>query len=557
MNTPVMQWEAEADLVVIGGGVAGLTAARAASLRGLRVLTLSKGGPTDTSTQYAQGGIAVVAPHGDSVESHVHDTVVAGAGLCDPAAVRSIVAGGQDAVAALTDLGAVFDLGRDGQMARTREGGHSTRRIIHAGGDATGAEVQRALNAAGLPVLFGAAAAEIVTGPEGVQGVVAVSDHGFGVVHAPAVLLATGGLGLLYACSTNPPGATADGIALALRAGAVVADLEFVQFHPTVLFSPGGLGQQPLISEAVRGEGAILVDSEGNSVTAGVHPRGDLAPRDVVSRAIAARMAALGTDHVYLDARMIDGFPQRFPTITASCLAAGIDPRAELIPVAPAAHYQCGGIVTDGCGRTTVPGLYAAGEVARTGLHGANRLASNSLLEGLVVGERAGAAAAERLGNAGRVTSVGALEFPRANRKSLQQTMTGHASVVRTGDGLRAALLCVLRLVSDSDPVGATPAIADLEDAALTLTARALLVAATARTESRGCHTRSDHPHLRDELHHSLPVRLGPDGRPRLITDGSGLDVTWPRAAVPRASCTAAPDRRLTRPVMRNERGVH
>ncbi|MBB5917877.1 L-aspartate oxidase [Nocardia transvalensis] len=543
MNTPSAAWEAEADLVVIGGGVAGLTAARTASLRGLRVLTLSKGGPTDTSTQYAQGGIAVVAPQDDSEDDHVRDTLEAGAGLCDPEAVRSIVGGGREAVAALTDLGAVFDLGRDGQISRTREGGHSTRRIIHAGGDATGAEVQRALNTAGLPVLFGAAAVDVVTGPEGVRGVIAVSDKGFGVVHAPAVLLATGGLGQLYACSTNPPGATADGIALALRAGAVVADLEFLQFHPTVLFASGGVGRRPLISEAVRGEGAVLVDSQGDSVTAGVHPRGDLAPRDVVSRAIAARMHALGTDHVYLDARAIDGFARRFPTITASCVAAGLDPRTDLIPVAPAAHYQCGGVVTDPHGRTGVPGLYAAGEVARTGLHGANRLASNSLLEGLVVGERAGAAAAERLGEPARVTELGAVTFPRADRKSLQELMTDHASVVRDGDGMRSAVLRLLQLLSDpigrpatgetENPEAEEPAVAAhqdspdvtvtaLEDAALTLTARAFLVAATARTETRGCHTRSDHPEPRDDLRRPLPVRLGPDGRPQLVAEGSG-----------------------------------
>lgn len=558
MNTSVsITWEAEADLVVVGGGVAGLTAARTASLRGLRVLTLSKGGPTDTSTQYAQGGIAVVAPHGDSVESHVHDTVVAGAGLCDPAAVRSIVEGGVDAVAALTDLGAVFDLGRDGEVSRTREGGHSTRRIIHAGGDATGAEVQRALNAAGLPVLFGAAVLDIVTGPEGVRGVIAVSEQGFGVVHTPAVLLATGGLGQLYACSTNPAGATADGIALALRAGALVSDLEFLQFHPTVLFTPGGLGRRPLISEAVRGEGATLVDSHGESVMAGVHERGDLAPRDIVSRAIAARMQTLGTDHVYLDARRLDGFAQRFPNITASCLAAGIDPRNTLIPVAPAAHYQCGGVVTDTSGRTAVPGLYAAGEVARTGLHGANRLASNSLLEGLVVGERAGAAAAERAGKAAPITEVGPLRFPRADRKLLQELMTERASVVRDGDGLRSAVLRMVGLISDvsapdlpvrfalgkatppaspngqapdaaTENSGSAPArsdsaaavIRELEDSALTLTARALLLAAAARTESRGCHTRSDHPDPREELRRSTAVRLGADGRPKLITDG-------------------------------------
>ncbi|MFJ4657701.1 L-aspartate oxidase [Nocardia sp. NPDC088792] len=566
-----IQWEAEADLVVVGGGVAGLTAARTASLRGLRVLTLSKGGPTDTSTQYAQGGIAVVAPHGDSVESHVQDTVVAGAGLCDADAVRSVVEGGVHAVAALTDLGAVFDLGRDGEVSRTREGGHSTRRIIHAGGDATGAEVQRALNAAGLPVLFGAAVVEIITGPTGVRGVVAVSDKGFGVVHTPAVLLATGGLGQLYACSTNPPGATADGIALALRAGAAVADLEFVQFHPTVLFTPGGLGRRPLISEAVRGEGAILVDSEGNSVTAGVHPRGDLAPRDVVSRAIAARLKELEDDHVYLDARSIAGFPQRFPTITASCLAAGIDPQTGLIPVAPAAHFQCGGIVTDPHGRTTVRGLYAAGEVARTGLHGANRLASNSLLEGLVVGERAGHAAAERLGEPTGVTDIAPVHLLKADRKLLQELMTQHADVVRDGNGLRAAVLRVMQLLADADAnltlgehnsvvtpgrqlaasvedsrhgeagmrtdagqstaaavqdavVSGTSAAAGviraLEDSALTLTARALLIAAAARTESRGCHTRSDYPDPREELHRSTVVRLSPGGRPQLVAEG-------------------------------------
>ncbi|MEU7767137.1 L-aspartate oxidase [Nocardia sp. NPDC049190] len=510
-----IDWEAEADFVVIGGGVAGLTAARTASLRGLRVLTLSKGGPTDTSTQYAQGGIAVVAPDGDSVESHVHDTVEAGVGLCDVDAVRSIVEGGQAALDALTDLGAVFDLGRDGRISRTREGGHSTRRIIHAGGDATGAEVQRALNEADLPVLFGTTVGEISTGPNGVQGVVAVSDQGFGVVHAPAVLLATGGLGRLYALSTNPPGATADGIALGLWAGAVVADLEFVQFHPTVLYTPGGIGRRPLISEAVRGEGAILVDTEGDSVTDGLHPRGDLAPRDVVSRAIAARMRALGTDHVYLDARAIDGFRQRFPTITASCLAAGIDPGTDLIPVAPAAHYQCGGLVTDTHGRTGVAGLYAAGEVARTGLHGANRLASNSLLEGLVVGERAGAAAVERLGVPATVTAVGARVTEYADRDAVQQLMTTHASVVRDGAGLDEALKRLDDVATTRETCSApATAVAAIEDAALTLAARTLLLAAAARTESRGCHTRSDHPDQVTALRHSLPIRLNSEGVP-------------------------------------------
>ncbi|MFI8978007.1 L-aspartate oxidase [Nocardia asteroides] len=532
--TVPVSWEAEVDLVVVGGGVAGLTAARTASLRGLRVLILSKGGPTDTSTQYAQGGIAVVAPRGDSVDSHVHDTVEAGAGLCEVEAVRSIVAGGQAAVAALTDLGAVFDLGRDGQISRTREGGHSTRRIIHAGGDATGAEVQRALNAAGLPVIFGAAALRVLTGPDGVRGVVAVSDNGFGVVRTPAVLLATGGLGQLYASSTNPPGATGDGVALALWAGAAVADLEFVQFHPTVLYTPGGVGRRPLISEAVRGEGAILVDAAGESVTAGVHPRGDLAPRDVVSRAIAERMRATGTDHVFLDARGITGFAQRFPTITASCLAAGIDPAAQLIPVAPGAHYQCGGVLTDTAGRTEVPGLYAAGEVARTGLHGANRLASNSLLEGLVVGERAGAAALERLGSPTDAGEIPWWTVEFAERAVVQQAMTEHASVVRDGAGLGIALARIDAARTVESPLAASASedetspghgrfdaartLRRIEDAALTLTARALLVAAADRAESRGCHTRAEYPGPAEARRHSTVVRLDAEGTLALST---------------------------------------
>ncbi|MGW0004416.1 L-aspartate oxidase [Nocardia grenadensis] len=528
------EWEARADLVVIGGGVAGLTAARAAARAGARVLILSKGGPADTATQYAQGGIAVVAPHGDSVDSHVTDTLAAGGGLCDPDAVRSIVAGGPDAVAALTDLGAVFDLGRDGQVSRTREGGHSTRRIIHAGGDATGAEVQRALSAAGLPVLFGTAVLEVVTGASGVRGVRAVSERGRGRVHAPAVLLATGGLGQLYALSTNPAGATADGVALALWAGAAVADLEFVQFHPTVLYTPDGFGRQPLISEAVRGEGARLVDARGDSVTAGVHPRGDLAPRDVVSRAIAARMRSLGADHVYLDAREIPEFTRRFPTITMSCRAAGIDPRRDLIPVAPAAHYQCGGVVTDLHGRTGVPGLYAAGEVARTGLHGANRLASNSLLEGLVMGERAGLAALERLGEPAGVPGGSGEVRPVLPRPELQQTMTEHASVVRDGAGLTRAAR-VLGTARGAEAAVSTTAVpvlrsgasaeivARVEDAALTVTARALLLAARVRAESRGCHTRSDQPRTAPGPAQPIVMRLDEGGAPRVVTEPTPL----------------------------------
>ncbi|NLE78821.1 MAG: L-aspartate oxidase [Rhodococcus sp.] len=505
MPVPGVSWEDHADLVVVGGGVAGLTAARTASLRGLRVLTVSKNGPLDTATQFAQGGIAVVDGHDpfDTVASHVADTCAAGVGLCDEDAVRSIVAAGRGAVANLTELGAVFDRGRDGNIAHTREGGHSARRIVHAGGDATGAEVQR-VSAADQNVLFDTMAVRVLTGVAGVSGLLVSSQRGLGVIHAPAVLLATGGLGQLYSCSTNPSGATADGIALALATGADIADLEFVQFHPTVLFAADGVGRRPLISEAVRGEGAVLVDDDGKSVTAGVHPLGDLAPRDVVSRAIAARLTASGADHVFLDARRINGFADRFPTITASCLDAGIDPRSQLIPVAPAAHYSCGGVVTDVHGRTTVPGLYAAGEVARTGLHGANRLASNSLLEGLVLGERVGIAAAERAEVRGEVTDVSVAPSWAAPRAVVQELMTKHASVIRDGDdlrGLRTALAARSAHSASTDP-------SVLEDSALTLTASAVALAADTRTESRGCHTRTDFPATSEDWRLSVRLRM-------------------------------------------------
>nr|WP_296773295.1 L-aspartate oxidase [Rhodococcus sp. (in: high G+C Gram-positive bacteria)] len=517
-------WEASADLVVVGGGVAGLSAAAAARRKGLRVLTVSKGGPLDTATQYAQGGIAVPGlDHGDSVESHVADTCDAGGGLCVPSAVRSIVAGGLGTAATLQSLGALFDRDSGGDLARTREGGHSVRRIIHAGGDATGAEVQRALNASagaevGHGVLFGAAAVRILLNRGEVVGLLVVTDQGFGVVHSPVVLLATGGLGQLYSCSTNPPGATADGIALALDAGAEIADLEFVQFHPTVLFAAGSSGRRPLVSEAVRGEGAHLLDQDGVRFMTGVHPLGDLAPRDVVSRAIAERLHATGTDHVLLDARSIDNFHLRFPTVTASCLAAGIDPREQLIPVAPAAHYSCGGIVTDVWGRTEVPGLLAAGEVARTGLHGANRLASNSLLEGLVVGERAGTAAAERLG---RRTGDGDVDLPRTAsvpRDRLQHMMTELAGVVRDGIGLDRIASAVEAETSEAGHHGGT--VDDtahyrrvLEDRALTLTASALVGAAASRRESRGCHTRRDFSSADNDMRRSIRTRQAPDGQ--------------------------------------------
>ncbi|MBW0119393.1 L-aspartate oxidase, partial [Pseudonocardia abyssalis] len=377
-------WEAEADLVVVGSGVAGLTAALDAAAAGLRVVVVTKDAVDAGSTRWAQGGVAVVVGDvpGDSVDAHVADTLEAGGGLCDPAAVASIIADGPAAVARLRERGAVFDRADpngapDGRLARTREGGHSAFRVVHAGGDATGAEVERALvhAAGGLPLLTGHVAVDVLRTPDGrAAGLALLDDEGRpGVLRAAAVLLATGGYGQLYSSTTNPETATGDGVALALRAGASAADLEFVQFHPTVLYTGPAVGRRPLVTEAVRGEGAVLLDRAGRRFMTGVHPLADLAPRDVVAAAITRRLAETGTACVYLDARALDGFAARFPTVYAACRAAGIDPVREPIPVTPAAHYSCGGVVTDMHARTGVPGLYAAGEVARTGLHGANR----------------------------------------------------------------------------------------------------------------------------------------------------------------------------------------
>ena len=486
-----VDWQQRADVVVIGTGVAGLAAGLAASRAGARTVILSKA--DDTATFYAQGGIAVVLPFtDDTVESHVDDTLAAGAGLCDPDAVRSIVADGYQAVADLISAGARFDETAPGRWALTREGGHSRRRIMHAGGDATGAEVQRALNhaAATLDIRRNHVAWQVLHDGSAVTGVLARNADGLGVIHAPAVILATGGLGHLYRATTNPEGSTGDGIALALWAGVPVSDIEFIQFHPTMLFDPLGSGRRPLITEALRGEGAVLRDVRGDSVTAGVHPMGDLAPRDVVAAAIDARLRETGEACVYLDARGIEQIEQRFPTVTAACRQAGIEPTREPIPVVPGAHYSCGGVRTDVYGRTSMPGLLAAGEVARTGMHGANRLASNSLLEGLVVGGRAGRVAAEHAAAAGAAMAEVQLDqHVSLGRTELQNAMSCWASVVRDADGL-SRLDDVLATAS----AGRLDTRADFEDAALTVTAMAVAAAALARTESRGCHHRSDWP---------------------------------------------------------------
>ncbi|MDL9935218.1 L-aspartate oxidase [Gordonia sp. ABSL1-1] len=506
-----------ADFVVVGAGVAGFTAALAAAERGLSVVVLNKGPRWDfdraeqsTATFYAQGGVAAVLPGvvEDSVDLHLSDTVAAGGGLTDPVAARPILADGWPAVAELIDLGTHFDRGADGDLLRTREGGHSVRRIVHSGGDATGAAIQRSLSrAAGATSTIDcrddATVTSVILDGGVCVGVTYLSAGRRHAVFAPSVLLATGGAGQLYAATTNPAGASADGIALALRAGAVVADLEFIQFHPTMLFTPGVRGRRTLISEAVRGEGGRLVDVDGASVTAGVHPMGDLAPRDVVANAVETAIERTGHPCVYLDVGAVDDFARRFPTVGAGIAAAGVEIGDGRIPVVPGAHYLCGGVVTDEDARTSVPGLLAAGEVARTGLHGANRLASNSLLEGLVMGRRAARTAclrrAEPVADLAPAAELPATVLPRTR---LQDLMSRFVGLRRNAAGLRqvAEEIAGAPLTVIADGVA-------VEDASLTLTATAVVAAATARAESRGSHNRTDHPHT-DTIGTSRMFRL-------------------------------------------------
>jgi L-aspartate oxidase len=409
-------------------------------------------------------------------------------------------------------MGAEFDRNADGSLMLTREGGHRADRIVHAGGDATGAEVQRALHEAvrrdpWIRLVEHALVLDLLRAADGRACGITLhvlgegSEDGVGAILARAVVLATGGMGQIYSSTTNPSVSTGDGVALALRAGAIVTDVEFVQFHPTSFVTASVTSvQRPLISEALRGEGAHLVDESGKRFMVGQHELAELAPRDVVAKGIHRVLRATGADHVYLDARHLgrEFLEHRFPTIVASTRAAGIDPVTDLIPVAPAAHYASGGVRTDLFGRTSIPGMYACGEVACTGVHGANRLASNSLLEGLVFAKRiADDIARELPPQADPVPATGGPGWvvgPEI-RAELQRAMTRGAGVLRSADSLEATAKELTRLGEQR----ATPRNAAWEATNLLTVASALVASARSRRETRGCHWREDYPVAEDE----------------------------------------------------------
>ena len=555
------------DVLVLGSGVAGLSAAvrLAAPLRsaghreaegGLRVGVLTKAELSQSATRWAQGGVAaVLGGDEDSTDLHLADTLAAGAGLCDAGAVRVLVDEGPTRVHELIAMGAVFDRQPGGALALAREGGHSTARVVHAGGAATGAEVERALvdatRASAAAVLEEWFALDLLVEGGRCRGVVALATDGRRVeVRAAHTVLATGGAGQVFSVTTNPAEATGDGLAMALRAGVPVADVEFMQFHPTALHHPAM--PRPLLSEALRGHGALLRDAQGERFV------DELASRDVVSRAMAERMRRQGVDSLWLDATALDSFDSRFPTIRAELAAIGLDPAVDWLPIAPAAHYLSGGVVTDLWGATLLPGLWAAGEVACTGVHGANRLASNSLLEGMVFGARlaetildggdaptatgalapvlegrvepvqstAASGAGERGGDRPAQTSNSDVE---KTRDLLQLAMTDGAGVVRSADSLRSAGLVVAEIAAALD--GSTPSDrAEGELANLVTAARSVLASAAVRTETRGAHARSDYPDLSDRW------------RCRIVTTGADL------ATVPAPTSDVGPSPAAARP---------
>jgi L-aspartate oxidase len=534
LAAPAPGWTAHADVIVVGSGIAGLTAALECRRLG-RVLLVTKTLLDAGATAWAQGGIAAALHPEDSPADHLTDTLTAGAGLCDPEAVRVLVTEGPRRVRELVALGTAFELTDSGEFALTREGGHLRDRIAHAGGDATGREISRALISQlravhadpQIEVIEHALVIDVLTDAAGRACGVTLhvigegTRDGVGAAVGRVVVLATGGLGQIYQATTNPPVATGDGAAAALRAGARLADLEFVQFHPTVLWlGAGASGQQPLISEAVRGEGAVLRAADGTRFMLDRHPLAELAPRDVVSRAEVEVMRATGADHVYLDARHLGrGFlEQRFPSIVASCREHGYDLADDLVPVAPAQHYASGGVLVDTWGRSSVPGLFACGEVSATGVHGANRLASNSLLEGLVWGYRiSDYLRVEGLPRPGEpVLRRGSPLVPAARRADLQAAMTAGAGVTREAAGLRQALDHLQAGCPRPADPAAEPSTEAWETANLHLVGQALVAAALAREETRGGHWRADHPVTDDTGWRGRLVSGRAEGRLRL-----------------------------------------
>lgn len=546
-------WVTTTDVIVVGSGIAGLTAALELRTKVDRVLLVTKDVLSSGSTVWAQGGIAAALDPSDSPDAHLQDTLTAGVGLCDVDAVDVLVNEGPARVRELIARGTKFDLEPDGDVALTREGGHHADRIAHAGGDATGAEISRALvaqleavrNDPHIEIIEHAQVLDILTSSgeiapqpndEDRRVACGVTLHvrgegqrdGVGAALARAVVLATGGIGQVFVASTNPSQTTGDGAAAALRAGADLADLEFVQFHPTVLWlGSGAKGQLTLISEAVRGEGAYLIDVEGRRFMPQIHEMAELAPRDVVAHAIVEQMAKTNSDHVLLDARHLGAefLKKRFPTIYERLLSQGFDITAEPVPVAPAQHYHSGGIVTNINGRSTLRGLYAVGESACTGVHGANRLASNSLLEGIVFAHRAAEDISERLENgelpqreAQPRNGQSALVMA-AQRSRIQGFMTAGAGVRRSAGSLNETLINLASVRTDAavpeeiaGDLYASPQAAEWETTNLHAVSTALAAAALVREETRGGHFRTDFPRSDDQWLRRVVVRLNDSG---------------------------------------------
>jgi L-aspartate oxidase len=500
-----------ADVVVIGSGAAALRAALAADEAGAGVSLITKREAHESNTHYAQGGIAAAIGAADSIDAHLQDTLASCRGLSDPAFVRAVLQDGADAVRELIAWGARFDR-RGGDIAFAQEGGHGLPRILHARGDATGAEIERVLldrvRKAGLRIRAHATVVDLLThGGRCVGALVRDARGRLGAVFARAVIAATGGAGMLYRETTNPDVATCDGPAMAWRAGVALADLEFVQFHPTTLYVAGA--SRALVSEAVRGEGAVLRDGTGRRFMKDLHPMAELAPRDVVSRCIVRRMRETGDTSVYLDVTHMTArqFRERFPFVAETCARFGINPSKDLIPVRPSAHYMIGGIRTDAAGHASLPGLFACGEAAATGFHGANRLGSNSLLECLVFGRRAGTAAARetRERPAARPVRIAARGAPPRDaaidiedvRNALRALMWREVGIERNEAGLLRAVQRIAfwqGYVLDKafhDPAG-------LEIRNLLTVARLVAESALRRRESRGAHVRIDCPKTDD-----------------------------------------------------------